>query len=90
MLQVDLHGDAVRAVQGSMVAYTGAVEFRSAGLGGGDGFRAALKRKAAGESLALMECTGTGTVHLAVDAQYVRSSTSTATRCRWSRSRCSR
>ena len=71
VLQVDLHGDAVRAVQGSMVAYTGSVEFRSAGMGGGDGFRAALKRKAAGESLALMECTGTGTVHLAVDAQHV-------------------
>ena len=71
VLQVDLTGDAVRAVQGSMVAYTGAVEFRSAGMGGGDGFRAALKRKAAGESLAFMECTGSGTVHLAVDAQHV-------------------
>ena len=71
VLQVDLHGDSVRAVQGSMVAYTGSVEFRSAGMGGGDGFRAALKRKAAGESLAFMECTGSGTVHLAVDAQHV-------------------
>ena len=71
VLQVDLVGDAVRAVQGSMVAYTGSVEFRSAGMGGGDGFRAALKRKAAGESLAFMECTGSGTVHLAVDAQHV-------------------
>lgn len=71
VLQVDLHGDAVRAVQGSMVAYTGSVEFRSAGMGGGDGFRAALKRRAAGESLSFMECTGSGTVHLAVDAQYV-------------------
>lgn len=71
VLQVDLHGDAVRAAQGSMVAYTGKVEFKGAGMGGGDGFRAALKRKAAGESLQLMECTGTGRVHLAVDAQYV-------------------
>ena len=71
VLEVELHGDAVRAVQGSMVAYTGEVEFRSAGMGGGDGFRAALKRKAAGESLSFMECTGRGTVHLAVDAQHV-------------------
>ena len=71
VLQVDLHGDSVRAVQGSMVAYTGTVEFRRAGMGGGEGFRAALKRKAAGESLAFMECTGSGTVHLAVDAQHV-------------------
>lgn len=71
VLQVDLQGDAVRAAQGSMVAYTGSVEFKSAGAGGGDGFRAALKRKAAGESLALMECSGRGRVHLAVDARNV-------------------
>lgn len=71
VLEVVLHGDAVRAAQGSMVAYTGAVEFGGAGMGGGDGFRAALKRKAAGESLSFMECKGSGTVHLAVDAQYV-------------------
>ncbi len=71
VLQVDLHGDAVRALQGSMVAYTGAVAFSGAGIGGGDGLRAALKRKVAGEGLQLMECTGTGRVHLAVDAQYV-------------------
>jgi uncharacterized protein (AIM24 family) len=54
-----------------MVAYTGTVEFKGAGAGGGDGFRAALKRKAAGESLSLMECTGRGRVHLAVDAKSV-------------------
>ncbi len=71
VLRVDLHGDAVRAAQGSMVAYTGTVQFKGAGAGGGDGFRAALKRKAAGESVQLMEVTGTGRVHLAVDAQYV-------------------
>ncbi len=71
VLQADLQGDTVRTAQGAMVAYTGAVEFKGAGMGGGDGFRAALKRKAAGESLSLMECHGTGRVHLAVDAQYV-------------------
>lgn len=68
VLQVDLHGDSVRAVAGSMVAYTGTVDFTNAGMGGGDGLRAALKRKAAGETLALMECTGSGRVYLAVDA----------------------
>jgi len=71
VLLVELRGDSVRAAQGSMVAYTGAVEFKSAGMGGGDGLKAALKRKVAGESLQLMECTGTGRVHVAVDAQYV-------------------
>ena len=71
VLVVDLAGDAVRAVTGSMVAYEGTVEFAGAGMGGGDGFRAALKRKAGGESLSLMECRGTGRVHLALDAQHV-------------------
>jgi len=71
VLRVDLHGDAVRAVTGSMVAFTGSVEFKAAGIGGGDGVRAALKRKAAGESLSFMECRGTGRVHLAVDAKQV-------------------
>ena len=71
VLLVDLHGDAVRAVQGSMVAYTGSVDFAGAGAGGGDGLRAALRRKVAGESLALMACSGTGRVHLAVDARSV-------------------
>lgn len=71
VLQADLQGDAVRALSGSMVAFQGQVAFSSAGAGGGDGLRAALKRKVAGESLALMECSGTGRVHLAVDAQDV-------------------
>ncbi len=60
VLAVDLHGDAVRAAQGAMVAFTGAVQFTGAGMGGGDGLRAALKRKVAGEALQLMECSAPG------------------------------
>lgn len=71
VLRVDLSGETVRAVAGSMVAYTGSVEFASAGLGGGGGLRAALKQRVAGESLTLMECTGSGRVHLALDALHV-------------------
>lgn len=71
VLQADLQGDTVRATTGSMVAFTGSVQFSSAGFGGGDGLRAALKRKVAGESLTLMDCTGTGRVHLAKDARSV-------------------
>lgn len=71
VLSVDLGGDVVRAAHGSMVAYTGDVEFKAAGLGGGDGLRAALKRKVAGEGLSLMECRGTGRAYLAVDAKAV-------------------
>lgn len=68
VLHVDLHGDTVRAAQGSMVAFTGNVEFKGASAGG---FGAALKRKVAGESLPLMECTGSGRAYLGVNAQYV-------------------
>jgi uncharacterized protein (AIM24 family) len=68
VLHVDLHGDGVRAATGSMVAYTGSVEFKSAGMGGGGGFKAALKQKVAGEGLSLMDMTGKGRVYVAVDA----------------------
>ncbi len=71
VLHVDLHGDTVRAVQGSMVAYTGTVAFKNAGAGGGEGFMAGLKRAVAGESLSLMECSGTGRAYLALDARAV-------------------
>lgn len=68
VLEIELQGDAVRAATGSMVAYTGDVQFKNAGMGGGDGFRAALKRKATGESVALMKCSGKGHVWFAKDA----------------------
>jgi uncharacterized protein (AIM24 family) len=71
VLEIDLHGGTVRAATGSMIAYTGEVSFRNAGLGGGDGLRAAIKRRATGESVALMQCSGTGTVWFAKDAMDV-------------------
>ena len=64
-------GSAVRARTGSMVAYEGDVTFKNAGAGGGGGLRAALKQRATGESLPLMDVTGRGTVHFAVDAGHV-------------------
>ncbi|GCE76403.1 AIM24 family protein [Cellulomonas biazotea] len=71
VLHADLEGDSVRAASGSMVAYTGKVEFKSAGMGGGGGFRAALKQKVAGESISLMTASGAGRVYLAQDAMDV-------------------
>ena len=71
MLHADLAGDSVRAAQGAMVAYTGDVDFKHAGMGAGGGLRAAVKQRLAGESLTLMDCTGTGRVYLAVDTQDV-------------------
>lgn len=71
VLEVVLAGESVRAAAGAMVAYDGDVKFKHAGMGGGDGLRAALKRKATGESVSLMECTGTGTVWFAKDAMDV-------------------
>jgi uncharacterized protein (AIM24 family) len=68
VLHADLHNDTIRAAHGAMIAFTGSVQFKGAGIGGGDGIRAALKRKAAGESISLMECTGSGRVYLAQDA----------------------
>ena len=68
VLHAELAGETIRAAAGSMVAYTGEVAFKHAGMGGGGGFRAALKQKVAGESIKLMECTGKGLVYLAVDA----------------------
>ena len=69
VLEAHLQNDAVRAVSGSMVAYEGQVQFKSAGFGGGDGLMAGIKRKATGESLSLMECQGNGVVYFALDAQ---------------------
>ncbi len=71
LLEAHLNGDTVRALTGSMVAYEGDVQFKSAGMGGGEGLMAGLKRRATGESLKMMECTGRGVVYLAVDAQDV-------------------
>ncbi len=68
VLHADLNGDTVRASAGSMVAYEGNVQFKNAGMGGGGGFRAAVRQRVAGESVNLMECTGAGRVYLAEDA----------------------
>jgi uncharacterized protein (AIM24 family) len=71
VLEIDLHGDPVRAATGSMIAYQGDVAFKNAGMGGGDGLRAALKRRATGESVSLMHCSGNGTVWFAKDAMEI-------------------
>ncbi|PRY18080.1 AIM24 family protein [Kineococcus rhizosphaerae] len=74
VLVVDLDGSkgsAVRAQTGSMVAYEGDVQFKHTGSGGGSGLRAAFKQRLTGESLSLMDVTGRGTVHFAVDAGHL-------------------
>ncbi|WP_067826453.1 AIM24 family protein [Nocardia inohanensis] len=71
VIEAHLAGDSLRAIAGSMVAYEGNVQFKSAGFGGGDGVIAGLKRRATGESLSLMECTGNGRVFFAVNGQHV-------------------
>lgn len=71
VVEVQLANTSIRALTGSMVAYEGEVKFKSAGFGGGDGLIAGIKRRATGESLSLMECTGNGRVYLAVNAQHV-------------------
>ncbi|MFV0457278.1 MAG: AIM24 family protein [Actinomycetales bacterium] len=69
IVEAHLQNTGIRAMTGSMVAYEGQVQFKSAGMGGGDGVMAGLRRRASGESLSFMECMGHGVVYLAVDAQ---------------------
>ena len=71
VLVADLHGDRIRAASRVHGRVQGNVEFKNAGMGGGGGIRAALKRAAAGESISLMDCTGQGRVYLAKDAMDV-------------------
>ncbi|WP_245623154.1 AIM24 family protein [Spirillospora albida] len=71
MLAVDLAGETIRALNGSMVAYEGQMTFKRQGMTGGEGLRGALKRRIAGEGMTLMEITGQGTVYLASEATEV-------------------
>lgn len=71
VVEAHLNNSSIRAVSGSMVAFEGQVAFKSAGFGGGDGLVAGIKKRATGESLSMMECTGTGIVYLAQDAANV-------------------
>ncbi|MEU5880722.1 AIM24 family protein [Spirillospora sp. NPDC047279] len=71
MLAVDLAGETIRALNGSMVAYDGQMTFKRQGMSGGEGLRGALKRRIAGEGMTLMEITGQGTVFLASEATEV-------------------
>lgn len=71
VVEAHLNNSSVRAISGSMVAFEGQVAFKSAGFGGGDGLVAGIKKKATGEGLSLMECSGNGIVYLAQDAANV-------------------
>ncbi|MFB6814989.1 AIM24 family protein [Streptomyces sp. NPDC056347] len=63
-LAVDLAGDAVKAKNGSMVAYDGRMTFKKM-TGGGDGLRGMVTRRLTGEQMAVMQVTGQGTCYFA-------------------------
>lgn len=83
-------GDAVKAKNGSMVAYDGQMSFKKL-TGGGEGIRGMVTRRLTGESMELMEVKGQGTcffadrasvinlVGLQADKLYVESSNLLAT-----------
>lgn len=72
LLEVDIAGESFRALNGSMVAFTGQVQFKRQGMtSGGGGIMGAVKRKVSGESVTLMDCTGSGTVYIANEAQEI-------------------
>src|SRR5256885_674981 len=68
LLKVRLDQGAIRAKQGSMVAYQGDVTFEHAGAGGVSKF---MKKALTGEGQDLMKVSGSGEVFLADTAQHV-------------------
>ncbi|WP_104818340.1 AIM24 family protein [Kitasatospora sp. MMS16-BH015] len=70
VLAVDLAGDAVKARNGSMVAYTGQMNFKKL-TGGGDGLRGMVTRRLTGEQMTVMEVKGQGTCFFAEKATEV-------------------
>lgn len=64
VLAVDLADEAVRAKNGSMVAYEGRMSFRKL-TGGGEGLRGVVTRRLTGEQMAVMEVRGQGTCYFA-------------------------
>ncbi|MFF9666722.1 AIM24 family protein [Streptomyces althioticus] len=64
VLAVDMTGDAVKAKNGSMVAYDGQMAFKKL-TGGGEGLRGMVTRRLTGEQMTLMEVKGHGTCFFA-------------------------
>jgi uncharacterized protein (AIM24 family) len=64
VLAVDMAGDAVKAKNGSMVAYEGQMSFKKM-TGGGDGLRGMVTRRLTGEQMTVMEVRGQGTCYFA-------------------------
>ncbi|RSN51263.1 hypothetical protein DMH12_22620 [Streptomyces sp. WAC 04229] len=60
VLAVDMTGDAVKAKNGSMVAYDGEMAFKKLS-GGGEGIRGMVTRRITGEQMTVMEVRGQGT-----------------------------
>lgn len=57
-------GDAVKAKNGSMVAYDGQISFKKM-TGGGEGVRGMVTRRLTGEQMTVMEAKGHGTCYFA-------------------------
>ncbi len=64
VLAVTMNGDAVKAKNGSMVAYDGQMAFKKLS-GGGEGLRGMVTRRLTGEQMTLMEVKGQGTCYFA-------------------------
>ncbi|RDG37520.1 AIM24 family protein [Streptomyces corynorhini] len=64
VLAVEMTGDAVKAKNGSMVAYDGRMTFKKL-TGGGEGLRGMVTRRLTGEQMTVMEVKGQGTCYFA-------------------------
>ncbi|WP_142213627.1 AIM24 family protein [Streptomyces sp. SLBN-118] len=70
VLAVDMTGDAVKAKNGSMVAYDGQMAFKKMS-GGGEGIRGMVTRRLTGEQMVMMEVKGQGTCFFADRASQI-------------------
>ncbi|RAJ63305.1 uncharacterized protein (AIM24 family) [Streptomyces sp. Amel2xB2] len=64
VLAVSMDGEAVKAKNGSMVAYDGEMAFKKLS-GGGEGLRGMVTRRLTGEQMTLMEVKGRGVCYFA-------------------------
>ena len=70
MLSVSLRNEEVFAKKGSMIAYTGFMDFAPS-TGGSEGMRGAAMRSVTGERMTLMSARGTGEVLYAYYGMHV-------------------
>ncbi|HEX8577201.1 MAG TPA: AIM24 family protein [Flavobacterium sp.] len=71
MLEINMNNQKILAKAGSMVAYTGAIDFKREGMLN-KGLGGLLKKAISGEGTSLMHATGSGKLYLADEGKKVK------------------